>query len=498
MKPYPATLQFSVLLAAAVVFGGRAFCQRADTQPARPASINPATGMPAVPGSKPPAIGPTGNLVPAPFTRSAPPDSGSLSNASVETWSPDVARGSRPDLHAILDEAKRRAAVGEYEDALQRYLWFHNHEPRFGDEHQHGIRLTSALAEWAALGRSYPKAKRALIEIRDKKTSEIVEEGGSLELFRDVHAINRELQDEDATYALFRTVREQDPKLARQLYPYLVGLLVSKGEHQWCLNQMGDPQWNFDFIRRLFDEDRESQQRWAESLSRTSQKMRTITPPRGRTNSWTPPDLLAWKKKSAEDRFVGGTCQLIEVLLATGHKAEAERIRDQAVAILDDPRLKSAVNDVETRIQNGSLRTQPAPVSGTNLATGSTAGARLSKAAAAAAEADLERYLSHYAQSRTSPSSPPLALVLNDWVELGWRYPKARKALVEIRDRDTREFTEGRGDTKLFSELAQINDALQEERGHLRAVQGPGAGRPAPGKAMLRLRGGVIGAARRV
>ena len=172
---------------------------------------------------------------------------------------------------------------------------------------------------------------------------------------------------------------------------------------------------------------------------------------------------MAWKKKSAEDRFVGGTCQLIEVLLATGHKADAERIRDQAVAILDDPRLKSAVKDVETRIQNGSLRTQPAPVSGINLATGPTAGARLSKAGVAAAEADLERYLSHYAQSRTSSSNPSLALVLNDWVELGWRYPKARKALVEIRDRDTREFTEGRGDTKLFSELAQINGALQEE-----------------------------------
>ena len=282
MKPYPATLRFSVLLAAAVVFGGRAFCQRADTQRARPASINPATGMPAVPGSKPPAIGPNGLLVPAPFTRSAPPDTGSLSNASVETWSPDVARGSRPDLYAILDEAKRRAAVGQYEDALQRYLWFHNHEPRFGDSYQDGIRLTSALAEWAELGRRYPKAKRALIEIRDKKTSEIVEEGGSLELFRDVHAINRELQEEDATYALFRTVREQDPKLAKQLYPYLVGLLVAKGEHQWCLNQMdqmGGPQRTFDFIRRFFDEDREHQQCWAESHSKTSQKMRTINPP---------------------------------------------------------------------------------------------------------------------------------------------------------------------------------------------------------------------------
>ena len=35
--------------------------------------------------------------------------------------------------------------------------------------------------------------------------------------------------------------------------------------------------------------------------------------------------------------------------------------------------------------------------------------------------------------------------------------------MAEIQKRDVREFSEGRGDTKLFSELAQINDALREE-----------------------------------
>jgi hypothetical protein len=62
-------------------------------------------------------------------------------------------------------------------------------------------------------------------------------------------------------------------------------------------------------------------------------------------------------KKSGEDRFVGQTRQLIEILVGTGHKAEAENICDQAVAVLDDPRLKSAVSDVEEQIQKRSLRT---------------------------------------------------------------------------------------------------------------------------------------------
>ena len=55
-------------------------------------------------------------------------------------------------------------------------------------------------------------------------------------------------------------------------------------------------------------------------------------------------------KKSAEDRFVGQTRQLIEILVATDHKADAEGIRDQAVAVLDDPRLKSAVDDAAQKV----------------------------------------------------------------------------------------------------------------------------------------------------
>jgi hypothetical protein len=40
---------------------------------------------------------------------------------------------------------------------------------------------------------------------------------------------------------------------------------------------------------------------------------------------------------------------LIEILVAAGHKADAEKIRDQAVAILPDERLKSAMVDAEAR-----------------------------------------------------------------------------------------------------------------------------------------------------
>jgi hypothetical protein len=66
--------------------------------------------------------------------------------------------------------------------------------------------------------------------------------------------------------------------------------------------------------------------------------------------------------KVADDIFVNKTFQLIEILIANNHRADAQKIRDQALALLDDPRLKSAVSDVEQRIQK---RSTPTPASET-------------------------------------------------------------------------------------------------------------------------------------
>ena len=117
---------------------------------------------------------------------------------------------------------------------------------------------------WAG---AYPKAKQALLNIRDNNTREITEGRGYADMFLEVRAINRELQDDDATYALFKTVRDSDPKLADQCFYYLQDLLVAKGEYQWCLKHLGDPQERFNSIRQRLDMDRDNQKRMAETMS---------------------------------------------------------------------------------------------------------------------------------------------------------------------------------------------------------------------------------------
>jgi serine/threonine protein kinase len=273
-------------------------------------------------------------------------------STSAETWAPALAPGEKPDLQKILDEAKDLTGKGRYEESLQRHIWYRNHEPEFGDSYQKVVRITSALSEWVELGRRYPKAKAALLEIRDQETRALSQGKGYADMFTEVQAINRELQDNDATYALFKTIREQDPQLAAQSYFWVEPLLVSKGEYQWCYDHMGDPASRFASIRRDYEMEISNQKRMGETRERTQRVIAEMNKKNGMTNlpTFSPPDTLAMIKKSAEDRFVGGVRQLIEILVGTGHMAEAGKIRDEAITVFNDARLQSAVSDAEKKV----------------------------------------------------------------------------------------------------------------------------------------------------
>jgi hypothetical protein len=48
--------------------------------------------------------------------------------------------------------------------------------------------------------------------------------------------------------------------------------------------------------------------------------------------------------------FVNRVGLYVDVLVAAGHKAEAERIRDEALSVVDDPRLRTAVADAQQKL----------------------------------------------------------------------------------------------------------------------------------------------------
>jgi len=288
------------------------------------------------------------------------PESARDRAADRESWSPALMPGQKPNLQGILDDAKGSMERQAYEESLQRRLWYFRHAPEYGDLYQDVVRTTSALADWVELGRRYPRAKEALLKIRDDDTRLLEAGKGCADLFDDVQAINRELLDDDATFALFKTLREKDPQLADQCYFRVERLLVAHGEYQWCYDHMGDAQYRFDTLKRLHALAAANEERMAVFR----QRARDIIDRASRTNGWTnqppypPADSLTLMKKDSDDRFVTDTRQLLEILVATDHAPAAEKIQTQAVAELDDARLLSAVSDAKEKIRKSSPQNQ--------------------------------------------------------------------------------------------------------------------------------------------
>jgi len=133
---------------------------------------------------------------------------------SYTKWSPTLAPGEKVDLNKVRDEIKSRMDAGDHEGALQRQLWYFNHALEHGEVDP--VRLSFGISHWQELGRRYPKAQQALREIRDQKTRAFAEGLGHFNLFQEVEALNRELQDDAATLDLFQRIEQQDPALAEQ------------------------------------------------------------------------------------------------------------------------------------------------------------------------------------------------------------------------------------------------------------------------------------------
>jgi serine/threonine protein kinase len=277
--------------------------------------------------------------------------------ASAETWSPELKSGEKPDLQKIRDQIQSLMNSGDYEGALQRQIWYFNHALEFGEVDP--VRLSFGIMNWAELGHRYPKAKLALTEIRDRDVQQFASGNGYFALFSEIENINRELQDENSTEALFHSLEQSDPKLAQQCYPVIADQLAQRGEYETCRKYMGDPLTQFEIIRSEYELNLENQKHMAFISQITARQMAATNHQPNRTNPWSPPDNSAFLKRNAENNFIRQTRQLIEILVATDNDlSAAQDIQNKALSVLNVPQLQSAVSDAEEKIR--AARRQPA------------------------------------------------------------------------------------------------------------------------------------------
>ncbi len=240
---------------------------------------------------------------------------------------------------------------GEYEKALQLCL----------DTYNAGKTNNSwnmIIYNWGQLGRKYPKAQEALLAVRASLLRDLSEGRDESQAFSDVSMINTALDQQDDTYQLYDSFRKHNPPLADKCYGTVQSLLVARGEYQWCYQHLGGAQLKFESLRNFFQMNQENFRHNRAMHELMKAKMPPpplrVTPVHG-SNVVPPPFSLTSSDdmmlKQNEDRFTAGVRELIEILVGSGHKVEAEKIRIRALEILDNEPLRSAISDAEAKIK---------------------------------------------------------------------------------------------------------------------------------------------------
>lgn len=205
---------------------------------------------------------------------------------------------------AVLQEARRLRAESKYEEALEKHVWFHQnalkHDPALA-----GVRLSFALSDWLRLASQYPPAGEALRGIRDENERRLEAGASDYLLFIDVSAINKALEAEERTLALFRKLDQERPAFAKEAFPVVEGALVQAKEYRLVRKHLPSPEKAFQSLAEKY--------RRLEGLAREHPNLDN-------------PAYHAYREKSFREDVSG----LIETLVATGDEDEARAILQKA------------------------------------------------------------------------------------------------------------------------------------------------------------------------
>ena len=135
--------------------------------------------------------------------------------------------------------ARKLVDEGRYEEALQEYIWFHEHS--LGVAGMAGVRLSYALHAWVELGKVYSPAGLALNAIRDRKTAALLSNEGDWNTFHDVVAINEYLGCALQTHRLFHTMSQSRPELAERCAHLALPAVLEAKDYGLAERFMGDP-----------------------------------------------------------------------------------------------------------------------------------------------------------------------------------------------------------------------------------------------------------------
>ncbi len=220
------------------------------------------------------------------------------------------------DMHKYLNDTEEMVQQGKYQEALDRFIWFHEHSLEH-EPSMYGVRLSFALISWKSLFDVYPPARKAMEDIRDRK-AQILESGkGDANLFNDVESLNDTLGEEKKTVTLFEMLDKEQTPLAKKCWHMAKEVIISEKRFDIVGKYIGNPVREFNQIKEMYE-----------------QNLKLYDDPRIGSEHF---------KAFNENHLVEQTIQLIEVAIALGDKKAAGEIQQKALAIVEDHRLVDAI-----------------------------------------------------------------------------------------------------------------------------------------------------------
>lgn len=224
------------------------------------------------------------------------------------------------DPQALYKQTLEAAGAGRYAEALEGYIWFHDHaltyEPALA-----GVRLSYALEHWKELGNLYPPALVALTEIRDLKTTNLLKGARSRKNFHDVVSINEELNQLGLSYKLFCQLNEQDHEFAKTCISLAMPSIVDAEDYELALSFIPSPE---GAVKRLV----------AELNSEID-------------------DLAELDTKSAEMRmdayvhiYGNELARLFKILAGTNNQDESTRLKDLFIRLIANTQAREAIREI--------------------------------------------------------------------------------------------------------------------------------------------------------
>jgi hypothetical protein len=216
-------------------------------------------------------------------------------------------------MQKYLSETKALVKAGKQEEALKRFIWFHEHAL----EHQpsmYGVRLSFALSSWKELGDAYPPALKAMEKLRDENASLLREGKGDPNLFHDLVALNQTLKADKASVELFEHIHQTDASKAKTYWIIVKDVVLGQKRYDLANLYIQNLEAEYDRVKAAYD-----------------RNLASYNDPRFGGDRF---------KSYNEGRFVKEVRALIELSLALDNRNAAVSIRDNAITVLDDQRLK--------------------------------------------------------------------------------------------------------------------------------------------------------------